>query len=154
MKDEENDSWKNLKEAYRIYVKLRDGFVKKTSAVSFIQRAFSVPEERAMAIDLVLSYPESERVDFFKQLISMSSYVNGFTEECRNLILELPRDWVMKNIEAEVDGVLVNGGYEEYRCLLELCCELDRGLMIKFAKRALDSSDEDIKDAGADFLSR
>lgn len=29
MKDEENDSWKNLKEAYRIYVKLRDGFVKK-----------------------------------------------------------------------------------------------------------------------------
>ena len=64
MKDEENDSWKNLKEAYRIYVKLRDGFVKKTSAVSFIQRAFSVPEERAMAIDLVLSYPESERVVF------------------------------------------------------------------------------------------
>ncbi|MDN7618179.1 hypothetical protein [Burkholderia cepacia] len=64
MKDEENDSWKNLKEAYRIYVNLRDGFVKKTSAVSFVQRAFSVPEERAMAIDLVLSYPESERVAF------------------------------------------------------------------------------------------
>ncbi|HEM7891384.1 MULTISPECIES: hypothetical protein [Burkholderia] len=154
MKDKENGSWKDLKEAFRIYVKLRDGFVKKPSAVSFVQRAFSVPEERAMAIDLVLSYPESERVVFFRQLISMSSYVNGFTEECRNLILELPRDWVMKNIEAEVDGVLVNGGYEEYRCLLELCCELDRGLMIKFAKRALDSSDEDIKDAGADFLSR
>lgn len=107
-----------------------------------------------MAIDLVSSYPESERVVFFKQLILMSSYVNGFTEECRNLILELPRDWVMKNIEAEIDGVLDNGGYEEYRCLLELCCELDRDLMIKFAKRALDSSDEDIRDAGADFLSR
>ncbi|KVO49518.1 hypothetical protein [Burkholderia stagnalis] len=60
----------------------------------------------------------------------------------------------MENIEAEVDEMLVNGGYEEYCCLLELCCELDRGLMIKFAKRALDSSDEDIKDAGADFLSR
>ncbi|HEM7893107.1 hypothetical protein [Burkholderia cepacia] len=75
----------------------------------------------------------------------MSSYANGFTKEYRNLILELPRDWVMKNIEAEVDGVLVNEGYEEYRCLLELCCDLDRGLMIKFAKRALDSSDEDIR---------
>ncbi|NTX25848.1 hypothetical protein HT746_01570 [Burkholderia pyrrocinia] len=154
MKDKENDSWKKLKEAFHVYVKLRGGFVKKTSAVSFVKRAFSVPEERAMAIDLVSSYPESERVVFFKQLILMSSYVNGFTEECRNLILELPRDWVMKNIEAEIDGVLDNGGYEEYRCLLELCCELDRDLMIKFAKRALDSSDEDIRDAGADFLSR
>ncbi|WP_260401703.1 hypothetical protein [Burkholderia stagnalis] len=28
MKDKENGSWKDLKEAYRIYVKLRDGFVK------------------------------------------------------------------------------------------------------------------------------
>ncbi|WP_155633268.1 hypothetical protein [Burkholderia stagnalis] len=87
MKDKESGSWKDLKEAFQRCVKLRDGFVKKPSAVAFVQGAFFVPEERTVAIDLVSSYPESGRVIFFKQLIAMSSYVNGFAEECRNLIL-------------------------------------------------------------------
>ncbi|KWA27273.1 hypothetical protein WT39_00025 [Burkholderia territorii] len=60
----------------------------------------------------------------------------------------------MERIEDEVSGILVSADYEEYRCLLELCCELSRDLMIKFAKQALASEDEDIKEAGADYLSR
>lgn len=107
-----------------------------------------------MAVSLVASYPAAERIVFFKQLMSLASYVNGFTEECRGLILDLPRDWVMSRIESEVDEILINADYEEYRCLLELCCGLSRDLMIKFARRALGSEDEDIKEAGEDFLSR
>lgn len=56
----------------------------------------------------------------------MASYVNGFAEECRDLILDLPRDWVMGNIEFEIEKMLIDGGYEEYRCLLELCYKLDK----------------------------
>ncbi|WP_419686034.1 hypothetical protein ACN22W_02270 [Burkholderia theae] len=153
MEDKDADLWVNLKKTFLEYMRLKGVFVRNPSAVSFVQGAFSVPDERALAIDLVSGYPDAERVIFFKQLVSMASYVNGFTERCRDLILDLPRDWVMKNIEAEVDELLADGDYEEYRCLLELCRKLDRELMVKFARRALDSPDEDVKDVGADFLS-
>lgn len=68
--------------------------------------------------------------------------------------MQLPRDWVMGRIESEINAILINADYEGYRCLLELCRGLSRDLMIKFAKHALASEDEDIKEAGADYLSR
>ncbi|AXK64311.1 hypothetical protein [Burkholderia sp. IDO3] len=154
MEEQDVESWRELKVAFSAYIGLRREFLKKTSATNFIRNAFSVPEERAMAVSLVESYPATERVIFFKQLISLAGYVNGFTEECRRLILELPRDWVMSRIESEVNQMLVDADYEEYRCLLELCCELSRNLMVEFAGRAQESEDEDIREVGADFLSR
>jgi len=150
----DTDSWNNLKREFHGYMQSRWNFVKNPSSVEVIKNAFSSPEERALALDLVAAYPESDRVIFFGQLISLASYVNGFTESSHNLILGLPHDWVMRNIEAAIDELLADGGYEEYRCLLELCCKLDRELMRKFAQRALNSPDEDIREAGTDFLSR
>ncbi|WP_155634124.1 hypothetical protein [Burkholderia territorii] len=154
MEEQDINSWVELKRAFCDYVRLRGDFLKKKSAIDFIRNALSVPEERGVAISLVASYPAMERIVFFSQLVSLASYVNGFTEESRELILKLPREWVMERIEDEVSGILVSADYEEYRCLLELCCELSRDLMIKFAKQALASEDEDIKEAGADYLSR
>ncbi len=152
--DRDVELWGRLKCAFRDYVVQRIDFMKNPSAISLIQKAFGVPEDRALAIELVSLYPNEDRIVFFRQLISMASYVNGFTEECRDLILDLPRDWVMGNIEFEIEKILIDGGYEEYRCLLELCYKLDKNLMTMLARRALDSSDEDIKEAGEDFLYR
>ncbi|WP_175836800.1 hypothetical protein [Burkholderia anthina] len=154
MEEQDVESWRKLKGAFSAYIGLRQEFLKKESAANFILDAFSVPEERSIAVSLVASYPVTERLIFFKQLISLASYVNGLTEDCRRLILELPRDWVMSRIESEVGQMLANANYEEYCCLLELCYGLNRDLMIKFAKQAQGSEDEDIKEAGADFLSR
>lgn len=64
----------------------------------------------------------------------------------------MPHEWLMNNIDQELDLILEDGDYEEYRCLLELCSQLDKDLMLKIATRALDNSDKDIKEAGADYM--
>jgi hypothetical protein len=154
MKDEDINSWDDVKRRHHEYIQAKGSFLKNPSAALIIKRSLAVPEDRALALDLISNYPDSESVEFFSQLISLASYVNGFTETCQDLILGLPREWVMRNVETAIDEILADGDYEEYRCLLELCCKLDRELMIKIARRASSSLDEDIKEAGADFLLR
>ncbi|WP_175857603.1 hypothetical protein [Burkholderia anthina] len=83
MEEQDVESWRKLKGSFSAYVGLRQEFLKKESAANFIRDAFSVPEERSIAVSLVASYPATERLIFFKQLISLAreTLINGPTSE-------------------------------------------------------------------------
>ena len=51
-----------------------------------------------------------------------------------------------------VEPYLCTGSYDEYRRFLELYRALDRELAWKLARRAAAHGDEDIREAGEDFL--
>ena len=146
--------WSHLNDTYRSYIQLRMSLMKNPAAIPIIRAALHKPHERGLALEIISLYPDSERTVFFDELLLLGSHVNGFTVKCHVLILTMPRDWVLTNIERAMATILDNGDYEEYRCLLGLCSKLDDTLVTKFANQALLSDDEDIREAGADFLSQ
>jgi hypothetical protein len=77
----------------------------------------------------------------------------------RSAIKALPRDWVLARIEAAAEPLLIASTeqfqYEEFRRLLELYEQLgNEELLARLAQRALEHDDEDVREAGQDFLAR
>ena len=102
---------------------------------------------------VVLRYLNTKQLqEIFEELVYFASTQSGHTLYFRNLILSLPHDWVLERIENFVEPILETGDYREYRGVLDLYWELDKGLAKKIADRAKKSDDYDIREAGLDFL--
>ena len=131
----------------------RDLFVDgRSSLVELIRAGLDQPGERYYAIDLVSLLKEEERKQLFSDLLSLAGSYDSSMGIARNLILELPRQWVLEIVEEKAEPLLRDGTYEEYRGILQLYLELDQSLTYKLARRAAEHSDPDIKEAGEDFL--
>ena len=111
-------------------------------------------KDRATAIYMLRHLRVSELQQLFDDLVFQASYAHGAIGAIREAILSLPREWVLGNIEQVAEPLLQDGTYDEYRRLLELCIELDRDLTYRLARRAVEQTDEDIREAGKDFLDR
>ncbi len=108
--------------------------------------------DRPTAIYLLRFLSQEELLQLFNELVYLSSFSHGSIEVIRQIILSLPRDWVLSNIEQVAEPILEHGSYEEYRRLMELYLKLDRNLTVELAHRATKKEDSDIKEAGQDFL--
>jgi hypothetical protein len=72
----------------------------------------------------------------------------------RQFVTAAPRDWVLKHIEQVAEPLVQLNDDWEYRRLLELYEDLDDGLLLRLAKRGLQSSNPEIRDAANDFIER
>lgn len=95
-----------------------------------------------------------ELMHLFDILVPLASTGHGSVGRVREAILSLPHDWVVTRIEQLAEPLLVDGTYDEYRRFLELYYELDKDLARKLALRASQHSDDDIKEAGDDYLEK
>ena len=93
-----------------------------------------------------------EKLELFDTLVYLASSGHGAIGRVREILLSLPRDWVLTRIEDAAEPYLRDGTYDEYRRFLELYERLDRRLMLKLAQRAAAHSDPDIQEAGQDYL--
>ena len=82
----------------------------------------------------------------------LASFGHGSIEAVRDLILSLPRDWVINDIEREAEPLLQKGDYDEHRRFLELYELLDADMTQRLARRAAANPDPDIREAGEDHL--
>ncbi|WP_169238278.1 hypothetical protein [Candidatus Roseilinea sp. NK_OTU-006] len=111
-------------------------------------------KDRATAVYVLPRLPVSELQELFEELVFLASFSHGAVQAVRNVILSLPREWILDRIEDAAEPLLVNGTYDEYRRLLELYMDMDRHRAKKLALRAAASHDNDIKETGEDFLRR
>jgi hypothetical protein len=110
------------------------------------------PGKRALALETAARLDEGDLQQLFPDLLELASFVHGLTVRCRELILRLPRPWLLTHLEGQAELYLAAGGYEEYRALLTLNFQVDQGLTRRLAERALRNADPDIHEAGEDFL--
>jgi hypothetical protein len=108
--------------------------------------------ERTTALAIAAWLPSDELRLLLPELVYLASFSHGGTSPARELILSLPRDLVLRQIEALTEPLLRDGTYDEYRRFLELYQLLDRDLMLSLARRAAAHEDPDIREAGEDFL--
>lgn len=87
-----------------------------------------------------------------RDLLSLACSYSGETGKARELVLSLPHEWLLNNIEASAESLLQYESYEEYWGLLQIYTELDKELGLKLAHRAASHPNEDIRDAGEHYL--
>lgn len=148
--------WRAVFEAGRDLPAARAAFViGAADPIAMLREALHDPGQRHAALGMLSSFPASERQKLFADLVELASVGHSYIALCREAILSLPRAWVVANIEEHAEP-LFHGErpdeYEEYRRLLELYSDLDADLTRRLARRAAQSADEDIREAGTDFL--
>ncbi len=146
--------WKQLMESYNDFsVVLGKFLLEDVDRISLMRRALR-GSDQAIALFIASYMKPTELVELFDQLVFLASFVHGSLQTVRKLILALPREWVLANIESVAEPLLQDGTYDEYRRFLELYIQLDRNLALKLARRAAENPDEDIHEAGEDFLEK
>ena len=146
-------AWNELKDAYANFVKARMKFFQKSpEIVATLRRALDNPGERILALETAALLPIDQRQSLFFDLLTCASYCHGATALSRDLILSLPREWVLQHIEDAAEPILQTGGYEEYQALLDLYFLLDQDLTRRLATRALNQSDPELNEIASDFL--
>ena len=146
--------WQEYLEAEQERLRLRrELFTNCSSLVELVRAGLHAPTQRISALGIARFLEEDERKELFPDLLALASYFHGGMGYARDLVLSLPKEWLLANIE-EAAEPLFGYGYEEYRGLAEVYIQLDRDLAYKLAHRAAADSDEDIKEAGQDLLER
>jgi hypothetical protein len=154
----ENDFtlWRNFRQAEMDFFAVRwEFFSGCTDRELVIRQALNNASDRGTALRLLLYLDVKERLPFFDDLVSLASVNHSDIELVWEVLLSLPKDFLLSNIEKSADTVLNNATqdpYVEYRCLLELYLKIDRKMTYRLAQRAWQSEDEDVREAGEDFI--
>jgi len=144
--------WTQLVESHKQYnIDLRDFLSGDVDRVS-IMRVALTGKERNTAIYIARHLSPSELKELFGELVYLASFAHGAIRSVRDLILSLPKEWILANIGRFVEPILKEGHEDEYRRILELYADLDTHLVEDLARRASKHADEDIREAGKDFL--
>jgi hypothetical protein len=147
--------WKAVVQAEGRFIAARMAFLANAEdRVGVLRGALHTAAQRGTALRLLPYCQPAERQELFGVLLRLSSVGHRDVLLCREAILSLPRGWVLDRIESAAEELLSDGGEEEYRRLLELYAELDAGLTRRLAERAARHPDQEVREAGADFLRR
>lgn len=144
--------WKSLIKAENDYEQARWYFFKHSySVLSTLRKALHIPQERGTALRLIKYINIKDHKALLNDLVELASVGHSDIQLVRDVILSLPKEWLIENIETPISKVLNNGGDEEYRRLIELCISIDNSLVEKLSKQALEHSNEDVREVGKDF---
>ncbi|HVF57120.1 MAG TPA: hypothetical protein VM934_13275 [Pyrinomonadaceae bacterium] len=150
----DDDVWRRLVQSYNDFAAASKEFMSEgVDRVSLMREALR-GRDRLTAIYMARYLDVAELEGLFDELVFLASFSHGAVQTVRDLILSLPRERVLSRIEEAAEPLLSKGDYDEYRRLLELYSELDKSLALKLARRAADEEDEDIREAGEDFLEK
>ena len=126
--------------------------------VQLVRQAMRHPgSDRAVAVRVLPYLTLADRQTLFPDLVWLASWGHGLVQSARDAILTLPRPWVLARIEAVAEPLLAQSSqesqFEEYRRLLELYQQLgEPSLIRRLAQRAADHAEEDVSEAGREFL--
>lgn len=146
--------WKRLVESHKAFAMASRGFLAEGVDRVKLMRDALRGQDRSTAIYMLSYLTIAELEQLFSDLVFLASFSHGAVGAIRNIILSLPREWVLATISQVAEPLLCAGTYDEYRRLLELYIELDHGLAFELARRAVEQADEDIREAGEDFLDK
>ena len=157
--DNDLSLWKKLQCSEEKFYSDRSEFLQKCqNKIPTIRKALKNPGDRSTALHLLLYLDTFERLPFFDDLVNLASTAHSDIQTVREVLLSLPKEFLLANIEKSAEPILNNADpnyqHEEYRRLLELYREIDPDLTQRLATRALKSDIEDIREAGEDFFNQ
>lgn len=144
--------WRRLVECRWAYsLASRDFLAEKAERIAVLRRALRSPE-RDTALAMSGSLSVEERQDLFSEWVHLARCAHSPFAPAWDIILALPREWVLARIEQEVDAILEKAEETDYWMFLQLYAKLDRNLTLKLARRAAVHADPEIRELGEDYL--
>jgi hypothetical protein len=133
--------WDELTAVYAQYTLLTQKlFEENVDRVALFKKTLRIPGiDRATALHLFKYLDENERKQLLGELVFLASFNSGYTVYARELILDLPRKWVLSQIEGIIQEA-VNAETDDFKeitydCLLLLYRELDKDFAEGFDKK-------------------
>ena len=150
-----NEIWAKLIDAFRSGEQEFQSVVEEFKRVdpSWLDylRKKTFSKEKTIAFSVISTLTDDELTSIFDVLIYHASFAHGATKMFRDLIVKLPRSWVLENIEKYAEPILSTADEDVYRRMLELYSELDPQFTNVLLTRALSSDNPAIREAGDDF---
>lgn len=144
--------WQELVDQAHAYQQANQAFFQNCQdRLAIIKKALHHPTQRKTALDFCGYLTLEERQSLLDDLVELASVGHSDIEQVRQIILSLPQDWLLNNIENSANQVLEKATDEEYRRLLELYVKIHISITRKLIKQALNSDDPDIHEVGQDF---
>jgi hypothetical protein len=148
-----SETWRRYTESYAAFSLASTALTAPgLDRVEMVRDALRTGRDVMAACRVIGAMNPEELKQLFDVLVEWASTGHGLVHVFRDAILSLPREWVFARIEDAAEPFLQEGTYDEYRRFLELYVDLDRGLTLKLARRAAAHEDEDIREAGEDYL--
>jgi hypothetical protein len=123
--------------------------------VGLVRRALAMPGANChAAITFLKRMPVAEQQQLFPELIQAARSAHGPIGAVREVLLSLPRPWVLERIDAEVEPILRGGEYDDFWMFLELYQSLDPERAVRLARRAADDPDSTLRELGEEWLAR
>lgn len=154
------DRWKELDDAYTQLSNAKDKYFKlreiaKQSIDVVEEFRFGAPGiSREIAFEKAKYLSIEERKNIFPDLVAYASYAHGFTEASRDLIVGLPREWVLLKIEEIAAPILKNGSHEEYSDFLDLYKLISPSLFDSLIRRCAMSDELEIREIASDYTQK
>lgn len=151
-----NKEWARLLEVRKEYHSLLGSMLAtdRRKVVELTNESLLKPDERYVALSVAQSFTSDELKSIFKNLVSTASWAHAHTQTARDLVLKIPRDWVLQNIQPVIDPILQTNDPDEFRRMMELAWELDHKLLIDICQQAAHHPNPEIREAGEDFRER
>ena len=155
LSQKQKDIWKRYQESYEVYIAATGtlfGELNPKERVEVVRWAFKNQQPRAALEATELMKPE-ERKELLDVLIGFTHANSRWREFVTKLILEIPRDWLVENIEKYTEPILDQfEDYTDYSGFLWVLHEIDQKLAIRLAERAARSTNYDVREIGEYYL--
>lgn len=149
--EEDLRRWHDVVAAHQLYIRARMQLWRSPSLVELIRKGMNNPDERATAVDIAAMLPDLSKKEVLPDLLALTSYSHGLTAACMEIVMSLPKEWLLSVIEHYAEPILQNGTSEEYQALLQLYARIDKELAMRLAKRALYHPDSDVRSIGEEY---
>jgi hypothetical protein len=146
--------WRRLVEAETAFYWARHTLFSscRNKLVELTKEALDDPHQRVTALGIVKLLTVEERQVLLPDVLPLACTIHGQTEFARELVLGLPRQWLIDHIEQAAAPLLGFDDYEEYSGVFQIYLELDTKLARSLAERAAGHSNPDIREAGEHFF--
>jgi hypothetical protein len=148
--------WRRLIDTYKASLEASATFLRDARApLEIVRRALRGSRtsgvEVMAALGLLHRMKPEDRIGVFNELL-IGCLSQKFGHMARSLVLSLPRDWLVANVEAAAQPLTRNADYIDYMMLLRLYNQIDGSIARKLAQQATMSADDDIREVGEGFL--
>ena len=153
------DSWDNVLKAYELYRDAENELLKSPNRVQLIHKAIKSERSgrQSLAFRLIWRLTDVEKQQLAGMLLDYG-FSAQYTYDCRDLLLSLPREWLLENIERLAEPFLAEMSapdlYQYYGTTLWLYSQIDRELTQRLVKRALEHPYPDVREFGKDYLEK
>jgi hypothetical protein len=155
MSPQDERIWQSLVAATEAYSSSSRAFLEEaTDRVGLLRRSLGGNVVNVILALASLPYvPLSDRLELFDLIIEKCT-VQKYASLAKRLVLSLPRDWVIANIENATKPLLGQFDHIDYLLLLDLYASLDKHLAIKLAHAAAAHPNIEVRDVGEQYITQ